>query len=103
MDQSISQKLQGQRLQSGVPQTPAHRKAALLISSIVSSGFLYFCYLLEHRQKQLSLTSVVVWNGQAAITIAKPTSPGEVHGQSVPLVLLESRALDCGLWGREVT
>lgn len=81
---------------------PSHRKAALLISFIVSFGFSYFCYRLDHSGKQLCL-SVMVRNGQGAITTAVPTQPGEVRSQSGPLVLLESRAVGCGLRGHEVT
>lgn len=87
-----------------VPQALAPRKAAFLISSMVSSGFSYFWYLREHSQKQLCLTSVMVWNGQGAITTAISTCPGEVHSHSVPQALLESRAVvGCGLQGHEAT
>lgn len=82
--------------------SPNHRKAALLISSIVSSDFLYFCHRLEHSEKQLCLTSGMVGNGQGAITTAIPTRPGEVRSQSGPC-FVGKRAVGCGLWGHEVT
>lgn len=71
-----------------VPQAPAPRKAALPICSIGTSGFSYFCYLL-------CLTSVVVWNAQGTTTTAITTCLGGVHGHSVPLAWLESRAIGC--------